>query len=102
MVILKGILKDSWDHYKHLEAKIKKRLKELPSGSVFKRRIGNQSYYYLNVRKGQKVVSKYLGKEPPDGIEKALREKRLLLKQQRDVKQSLHVLKKTQRKKRHG
>jgi|SRR5437879_6573911 len=100
MVILKGILKESWDHYKHLKAKINKRLKALPAGSLFKRRIGNQSYYYLNLRRGSKVVSKYLGKERPNGIEQGIRERRLLLKQQKDVKQSLQVLIKTQRKKR--
>jgi len=102
MVILKGILKESWDHYKHLETTIKKRLKELPGGSVFKRRIGNQNYYYLNVRKGSKVISKYLGKESPEDIGKSIRERRLLLRQYKDVKQSLQLLIKTQKKKRRG
>lgn len=102
MAILKGILKESWDHYKYLEAKIKNRLGELPNGSVFKRRIGNQNYYYLNVRKGSKVISKYLGKEPPEDIGKSIRERRLLLNQYKDVKQSLRILMKTQKKKRRG
>ena len=65
MTVLKGILKDSWTHYQGLSVRIKRRLKELPAGSLFKRRIGKQVYYYLNLRKGPKVISKYLGKKPP-------------------------------------
>jgi hypothetical protein len=95
MAILKGILNDSWDHYKRLDAKIKKLLKKLPAGTIFQRRIGNQTYHYLNVRKGSKVVSCYLGKERPKQLEDAIRERRLLLKQHKDVRQSLRVLAKT-------
>src|SRR5687767_12532808 len=95
MAILKGILKDSWAHYKNLEMKIRKRLKELPAGSIFKRKIGAQTYYYLNIRKGTKVVSHYLGKEKPSKIEEGVRQRRLLIKQQKEVDRSLKLLAKT-------
>lgn len=37
-------------------------LKILPKGSVLKRKINNQVYYYLKYREDKKVVSKYVGK----------------------------------------
>ncbi|MBI3289372.1 MAG: hypothetical protein HYZ74_07620, partial [Elusimicrobia bacterium] len=53
MAILKGILKDSLDYYLDLDKRLKARLKELPRGSVLKRRIGRQDYFYLKVRPGR-------------------------------------------------
>lgn len=38
-----------------------KELGELPKGSVFRRKIGNQIYFYLSYREWQKIVSKFLG-----------------------------------------
>ena len=67
MAVLPGILKDSWAHYKNLEAKIAKRLKALPAGSVFVRSIGNQKYYYLSIRKNGSSQSRYLGKVQTHG-----------------------------------
>ena len=100
MAILHGILKDSWVHYKNLEGKIGKRLKSLPAGSVFKRTIGCQKYYYLSVRKNGNNQSRYLGKARPKEMEEAIRERRLLLKQLKEVRQSLRVLAKTRPKNR--
>jgi len=102
MAILKGILKDSWSHYQNLDKKIKKRLKELPNGSVYKRQLGKYRYYYLSIRNGDKVESKYLGKELPAQIEKGIKERHLLLKQQKEVRQNLKLLSKTLKKKPHG
>ena len=99
MSILKGILKESLGHYKNLKAKIHQRLKVLPSGSVYKRRIGGRTYYYLSLRNGSQVHAKYLGKERPTKIEQAVRERRLLLKQLKDINQSLRIIAKTQRNK---
>lgn len=102
MTIMNGILKDSWDHYRRVEAKIKSRLQDLPKGSLYKRRIGKQVYYYLSVRKGERIRSKYLGKEEPDQVKKAIEERRLLLKQRKEVRQNLKLLSKTLKKKQHG
>ena len=95
MAVLGGILKDSWTHYKKLEAKIRKRLKGLPAGSVFERSIGNQKYYYLSIRKNGRSQSRYLGKLRPSEMEDSIRQRRLLLKQQKEVRQNLRLLAKT-------
>jgi hypothetical protein len=102
MAILHGILKDSWAHYKNLEGKIGKRLRALPAGSVFDRAIGNQKYYYLSIRKNGSSQSQYLGKIRPKEMEDAIRERRLLLKQLKEVRQSLRLLAKTRPKNRRG
>jgi hypothetical protein len=95
MAVLHGILKDSWAHYRNLEAKINKRLKKLPAGSIFERTIGNQKYYYLSSRKNGKSLSRYLGKNQPEGMKKAIHERRLLQNQLLEVRQSLRLLART-------
>jgi hypothetical protein len=102
MTVLRGILKDSWAHYRNLEAKINKRLKVLPAGSVFERMIGHQKYYYLSIRKKGISQSRYLGKSRPKEMDDAARERRLLLTQLKDVKQNLRLLAKTRPRVRRG
>ena len=102
MVILKSILDDSWKHYLSLERKILARLKKLHKGSIFKRRIGKNLYYYLNLREGKKVISKYLGREKPVELEKEIEERKKLKKQLKEVRENLKMLAKTLKKKRHG
>ena len=102
MAILKGILEDSWDHYRRLDKKIDRRLKALPNGSIYKRRLGKNSYYYLSVREGGKVQSKYLGKVLPAQIEKGIKERRILEIQKKDVRRNLKLLVRTLKKKSHA
>ncbi|MCG3203606.1 MAG: hypothetical protein KCHDKBKB_00277 [Elusimicrobia bacterium] len=102
MAILNGILNDSLVHYRRLDKKIRAQLKKLPQGSVYKRHIGKNQYFYLSVREGNEVHSKYLGKEVPIEIEKKIKERRLLERQQREVINSLKLLSKTLKKKAHA
>ena len=83
MAILKGILKESLDYYLDLDKQYKARLKVLPRGSILKRRIGRQDY--LKFRDGVRVQSRYLGKKRPADIDKAIKERRLLKKQLKEV-----------------
>lgn len=92
MAILKGILKESLDYYLDLNQRLKARLKELPRGSVLKRRIGRHDYFYLKVRDGSKVRSQYLGKSRPADIEKAIKERRLLKQQLKEVERNMKLL----------
>ena len=92
MAILKGILKDSLEYYVDLEKRLQARLKELPSGSVFKRRIGRKDYYYLNYRQGARVVSRYLGRGEPSGVEKEIKERRLIKQQLKEVRENLRMI----------
>lgn len=92
MAILKGILKDGLDYYLDLDKRLKARLKELPRGSILKRRIGRQDYFYLKFRESQRVKSRYLGKRRPIDLEKGIAERRLIKKQLDEVKENLQML----------
>ncbi|MBU0574546.1 MAG: hypothetical protein ABIJ26_06665 [Candidatus Margulisiibacteriota bacterium] len=94
MSVLKGILKDSAEYYKRVEKEINAKLSSLPRGSVKSRKISGKTYYYLQFRKGKKVVQKYLGKAAPLELSKQLKERRNLEEQLKKVKDSAKMLKK--------
>ena len=60
--IIKSVFLDELERHKRMVARYEKECASLPKGSVFKRKIGNQEYLYLNYREGKKVHSKFLGK----------------------------------------
>ena len=94
MKVLKGIISDSWEYYQNIKSQLEKKLKQLPRGSVKKRNLGNQVYYYLQYRDGSKVVHKYLGKVKPDKLEREAKDRRLLMHQLREVRESIKLLSK--------
>ena len=102
MAILKGILKDGRDYYLDLNKRLEARLKELPRGSILKRRIGRQDYFYLKIRDGQHVKSHYLGKQRPIALEKEIAERRLIKKQLDEVKENLRMLARLEKRRSHG
>jgi hypothetical protein len=99
MAILKDILKESLDYYLDLDKRLKSRLEKLPRGSILRRRIGRRDYFYLKLRDGDKVESRYLGKERPAELEKSLDERRLIRRQLNEVKESLRMLSRVRKKK---
>ena len=96
MSILKDILKESKEHYIEAKRKIEKRLLSLPQGSVKERILSGKKYYYLQYRKGKKVIQKYLGKIKPEKLIKQLKERRLLKAELRKVEDALKVLKRSE------
>ena len=94
MKVLKGIISDSWEYYRDIRSQLERKLKQLPRGSVKKRVLGNQVYYYLQYREGAKVVHKYLGKSRPEKLEREAKERRALKHQLREVRDSIKLLSK--------
>ena len=92
MANLKDVLSENAGYYRDLERRLKARLAKLPLGSILKRRLSGRDYYYLKVRKGSRVLSKYLGKKRPLGIEESIKERRLLKHQLRGVEKNLRLL----------
>ncbi len=60
--IIRAVFLDELERHKRMIQRYEEECKSLPKGSVFKRKIGNQEYFYLNYREGQKVISRFLGK----------------------------------------
>jgi hypothetical protein len=102
MPILKDILSESREYYFDLEKRLKARLAQLPKGSLLKRRIGKQDYYYLKFRQEGKVISKYLGKHEPEGLAKDIKERRLIERQLKEVRENLRMIGKVRGKKADG
>ena len=100
MKVLKGVLKESKAYYIQLKKEIKYRLSQLPVGSIKKRRLNKQLYYYLQYRKGPKVIHKYLGKHKPEELGKKLIERRKLENELKKIFQSLMILKRIRGRKR--
>jgi len=99
-MVLKGVLKESRDYYRQIESEINGRLRRLPKGSIKRRRINRNFYYYLQSRKGPKVVHKYLGKQDPKELQKQLKERRQLENELKKIHESLHLLNKMKKHKR--
>ncbi|MBQ7159785.1 MAG: hypothetical protein IJS09_10265 [Treponema sp.] len=72
--LILSVFKDELERTKRLISRYESEVETLPKGSIFKRKIGNNEYFYLNYREGKRVISKFLGKiDSYDEVE--LREK---------------------------
>jgi len=96
MGVLKDILKESKQHYIEVKRKIEKKLLSLPQGSVKERVISGRKYYYLQYRRGEKIIQKYLGKVKPEELLKQIKERRVLKAELSKVKEALKVLKRSE------
>lgn len=97
MSSLQSVLGENVGYYEDLRRRLKARLAELPEGSVLRRRLGKHDYFYLKLRRGSRVLSKYLGKKRPEELEESIKERRLLRRQLREVEQNLRLLRKMKR-----
>jgi len=100
MKVLKGVLNESKAYYVQLQKEIKGRLSHLPAGSIKKRRLNKQIYYYLQYRSGSKVIHKYLGKRKPVELGSKITERRKLENELKKISKSLIILKRIKGRKR--
>jgi len=96
MKILQGILSESKEYYLQVREKIKKKLANLPKGSVKERIIAGKKYYYLQQRVGKRVVHKYLGKRRPEEVVSQIKERKALNIELRKVNEALRIIKRSQ------
>ena len=101
MKVLQGILSESKEYYLQAREKIKKKLANLPKGSVKERMIAGKKYYYLQQRVGKKVVHKYLGKSRPEEVMSQIKERKALSVELRKVNEALRIIKRSEGR-RHG
>lgn len=97
MEILNGVLKEELERLKKLKKSYEEKIAELPRGSLIKKNIKGNIYYYLNYRKGKKGIFEYLGKlkkEEVDKMKKKIAERRKLVKLKRQVRKDIKDLKK--------
>jgi len=89
---LKNVLKENLEYYKEQERIIVGFLSSLPKGRIRKRKINGDSYYYLQFRKGKKIIDKYIGKEFPDKLAGQLKKRNELEKELKEIRKSIKLL----------
>ena len=67
--VIKGVLEEELERNERMTRRYKQELEKLPKGSIVKRKIGNQEYYYLSYREKTKVIAEYIGKPETINIE---------------------------------
>ena len=68
--VIEGMLKEELERNIEITACYMEELSRLPKGTLVKRVLKDQTYYYLHYRENKKVVSKYIGKLSDDELMK--------------------------------
>ena len=67
---IKGVLKEELSNSSRMKKGYERELAKLPKGSLIKKNIKGHDYYYLVLRKNNKVVFVYKGKVAQEEIDK--------------------------------
>lgn len=97
MKILNGVLNEELDRLNQLKKNYEKQIAKLPKGSLIRKNVKGNIYYYLNYRQEKKKIFKYIGKLPRKELEKLLdkiEERRKLEKLNKQVKKDIEKLEK--------
>lgn len=100
MKILKGILAESKGYYLNIKKKIEKKISHLPKGSIKEREISGKKYYYLQCRKGQRIMHKYLGRDKPEDLLQQIKHRKALKSELGKVKESIKIIQRSEGKRR--
>ena len=68
MSLLNSTISHEKKRIEYMIEKYKQVKKELPKGTLCPKKMGNQTYYYLKYRNGDKIVSDYVPKENLDWL----------------------------------
>lgn len=90
---LKNVLQENLAYYREQEKIIVSRLSLLPKGRIKEKKINGDLYFYLQYRKGKKVVDEYIGKEVPAELRENLEERKLLEAELKKVNEAVRLLK---------
>ncbi len=97
MKILNSVLNEELDRLNKLKKNYEKQIAKLPKGSLIRKNIKGNIYYYLNYRQEKKKIFKYIGKLPGKELENLLdkiEERRKLEKLNKQVKKDIKKLEK--------
>lgn len=97
MKILNSVLNEELDRLNKLKKNYEKQIAKLPKGSLIRKNIKENIYYYLNYRQEKKKIFKYIGKLPGKELENLLdkiEERRKLEKLNKQVKKDIKKLEK--------
>ncbi len=72
--VVSVVLEEELDRNARMANRYLIELQKLPKGSIYKRKLGNQAYYYLKFRDSGNSVNKYLGNTNTTDISKISKE----------------------------
>ncbi|MCK5767108.1 MAG: hypothetical protein KAH35_01865 [Candidatus Atribacteria bacterium] len=72
MKILNSVLSEELDRLNKLKKNYEKQIAKLPKGSLIRKNIKGNIYYYLNYRQEKKKIFKYIGKLSKKKLENLL------------------------------
>jgi hypothetical protein len=67
-MVIKGVLKEELNNSLKMKTSYERELKRLPKGSLIKKKINGNDYYYIITRKNGKVLFSYKGKKVSEEI----------------------------------
>ncbi len=97
MKILNSVLNEELDRLNKLKKNYEKQIAKLPKGSLIRKNIKGNIYYYLNYRQEKKKIFKYIGKLSRKELENLLdkiEKRRKLEKLNKQVKKDIKKLEK--------
>ena len=89
---LKDVLRENLEFYLEQEKLISARLSLLPKGRIKEKGGNGDPYYYLQYRKGKKIVDEYLGKDVPESLSENLEERKKLESDLKKVREAIKLL----------
>jgi len=90
---LQNILNESKDYYLKERKFLIAQISQLPKGTIKKKQLKGNNYYYLQYRKGSKVIQDYIGKTIPKQLKSNLSQRRRLEIELKKVNHALKLLK---------
>ena len=81
-------------YYGSLKSELKKQIATYPKGSIQKRAVKNNIYYYLQYRDKGKIIQEYIGSKVPPELEKQITERQKLQAKLKPVNEKLRILNK--------
>ena len=89
---LKNILNESEEYYIEQRKFLTAQISLLPKGAIKKKQLKGNEYYYLQYRKGEKIIQDYIGKTIPKQLKDDLEQRKKLKNELMEVKKALKLL----------
>jgi len=92
MKLLEGILEGAWRRYLREKTVLERKLRRLPAGTVKKRVIYGNVYYYLQYRQGDRIIHHYLGKSVSPDLLRTIQQRKIVRKDLSRMREALDAL----------
>lgn len=89
---LRNILNESEEYYLEQKKFLTAQISLLPKGTIKKKQSNGNEYYYLQYRKGEKIIQDYIGKTIPKQLKADIEQRKKLRNELMKVKKALKLL----------